>query len=330
MKKNVLSLTDRLLLDEVQRRFPLCTRPFAEIGDRLKLSEAAVLRRLRRFKARGLIRRIGPIFDARKNGLTGVLVAIMVPPSRIERAVVCINSFEGVTHNYLRRHPINVWFTLACRDRAGQKTILKEIKRRVSPLRCLELPARRIFKLGLIFDLGVPTGTGGRAGRKRKIYRADARRPKDAAVRSSMEKISVDLPLVSRPFPRGALKALRFLVASGRIRRFGAVLNGGRLGLRYNALVAWRVGQRRIVSAGRRLAEFPQVSHCYARARSRSWPYDLYTMIHARDKVSGRRLIMEMARERRIADYAVLETVRELKRSSIGPAVMFETRNPKL
>ncbi len=313
---------DRMLLDEVQRRFPLCERPFVKIGARLNLSEAEVLRRLRRHKANGLIRRIGPVFDARKSGLIGTLVALAVPPSRIRRAAGCINSFEGVTHNYLRRHPLNIWFTLACRDRAAQENILREIKKRVSPLRYLELPAKKIFKLGVIFDLGVPARREGRAGRGVHIRKAGARRI-GAAARSLMEGLSDDIPIVSRPFPRGTSRAIRLLAASGRIRRFGAILDGRRLGLRFNALVAWRTGgQGRIVSAGRRLASFPQVSHCYARARSRSWPYDLYTMIHVSDRRRARRLVTEMAQATGIDDYAALETVRELKRSSIGPAVM--------
>jgi DNA-binding Lrp family transcriptional regulator len=315
MKKNVLSATDRLLLDEAQSRFPLCARPFARIGERLNLSEAGVLRRLRRHKAQGIIRRIGPVFDARGNGLTGALVALEIPPSRVRGAAECINSFEGVTHNYLRRHPLNVWFTLASRDGAAQKNVLREIKKRVSPMRCLDLPAKKIFKLGVIFDLGVPARREGAGGGRKHIRRA-------AAPQSLMEKLSTDIPIVAMPFPRGTLSAMRLLTASGRIRRFGAILDGRRLGLRFNALVAWRAGQGRIASAGRRLASFRQVSHCYARARSRSWPYDLYTMIHVRDRRLGRQLITEMARATGIADYVVLETARELKRSSIGPAVM--------
>lgn len=318
--RNKLSLTDRLLLDEAQRRFPLCERPFAKIGERLDLSEAEVARRLRKHKASGLIRRIGPVLDARKSGLTGVLVAMAVPSSRIRRAAERINSFEGVTHNYLRHHPLNVWFTLACRGRAAQKAILGDIKRTVSPLRYLELPAKRIFKLGVIFDLGVPAKREGCAGRRGDMRKADGRRI-GAAARSLTGKLSADLPIVSRPFPRGVLRSIRLLAAAGRIRRFGAILDGRRLGLRFNALVAWRAGQGRTVSAGRRLASFPQVSHCYARAGSRSWPYDLYTMIHVRDRKCGIRLVAEMARAAGIADYAVLETARELKRSSIGPAV---------
>jgi len=318
-RKVKLSVTDRMLLDEIQRRFPLCARPYAKLGERLNLSEAAVLRRLRMYKANNLIRRIGPMFDARANRLTSVLIALSVPPSRVRHAVECINSCEGVTHNYLRRHPLNIWFTLSGRDRAAQESILRKIKKKVSPLRYLELPSKKVFKLAVIFDLGLPAGRRVRAERGGYSHRARMRCGRAPVGRSLMGKLAPDLPLVSRPFPRGALKAIRVLTASGRIRRFGAILDGRRLGFRFNALVAWRADPGRIKEAGRRLASFPPVSHCYARVRSRSWPYDLYTMVHVRDRMRGRELVADMARTAGIADYAVLETVRELKRSSVAP-----------
>ena len=307
-----------MLLDEVQRRFPLCARPYAQLGERLNLSEAGVLRRLRIHKGNGLIRRIGPVYDVGACGLTTVLIALSVPPSRVIRAAACINSYEGVTHNYLRRHPLNIWFTLTCRDRAAQRAVLREIKRKVSPLRYLELPSKKVFKLGVVVDFGVPAGRRLKTGGEYP-YRARMKSRPAPWGRSSIGKISSDLPLVSTPFPRGALKAIRLLAASGRIRRFGAILDGRRLGFRFNALVAWKAGPRRIEEAGRRLASFPQVSHCYARAKPPSWPYDLYTMIHARDGTRGGELIADMSRAAGTADYVVLETVRQLKRSSVKP-----------
>jgi len=317
---NKLRITDRMLLDEIQRRFPLCARPYARLGEKLNLVEARVLSRLRTHMANGLIRRIGPVFDARANKLTSILIALSVPPSRVRHAAERINSCEGVTHNYLRRHPLNIWFTLICRGSAAQRAILSKIKKEVSPLRYLELPSERVFKLGVIFDLGLPGGRPWRAERGGGAHRARVVRSSAPFGRSLIGKLASDIPLVSRPFPRGALQALRLLIASGRIRRFGAILDGRRLGYRFSALVAWKAGPRRIEEAGRRLASFPQVSHCYARVRPRSWPYGLYTVIHARDRTRGHELVADMARAAGIVDYAVLETVRALKRSSVSLA----------
>lgn len=305
---------DRLLLDEAQRRFPVCARPYAALGRRLGLSEGRVIRLLAGFRARGIVRRIGPRHDARSHGIDTVLVALSVPPRMVREAAARINALPGVTHNYLRRHALNIWFTLASPGRGERGKTLRTLARAIMPKRLLVLPAWRMFTIGVLLDLGVGGGEG--AGRPR---RGTVPRPVPPGC---ARRIPMDLPLAPRPFPPGTVGAVRGLLASGRIRRFGAVLDGESLGVRYRALVAWRVPRERIGEAGRALAAFGAVSHCYARPARRSWPYTLYAMVHERDRRSGLRLIGEMSRAVCDDGHAVLETVRTLMRAPLDPGAV--------
>lgn len=308
---------DRLLLAELQYRFPVRARPYAELGTRLGLSEGRVLRLVAGYMERGIVRRIGPRWDARACGIDTVLVAVSVPPSDVRSASSRINALGGVTHNYLRRHPLNIWFTLASRDARERKARLRELRRLVKPERLLLLPATRVLKLGVLFDTGLRDERGEGAPRARIAARRPARREAFAA---AVSRVPTDLALAPAPFPPGAIGAVGNLLASGQMRRFGAVLDGRALGYRYGALVAWRVPRGREKEAGRALASFAAVSHCYARKPAPSWPYALYTMIHARDRRSAMRLLREMSRAARDSGRAVLETARTLGRSALNLA----------
>lgn len=135
------------------------------------------------------------------------------------------------------------------------------------------------------------------------------------------------LPIEGSPFARMASRAgmdeqslcalLRRWKKRGIVRRIGAVLDQGRIGFGASALVAWNVPAGRVGAAGRALSRLPAVSHCYARRAYRSWPYRLYTMVHARDRKACLDLIEEMARSIRASGYRALFTVQELKKQKM-------------
>ncbi|MBZ4648994.1 MAG: transcriptional regulator, partial [Desulfomicrobiaceae bacterium] len=100
---------DRQLLDIIQTDFPLEPRPYAVLGERLGLTEAETLARVRALTARGVIRRIGANFQSRKLGWHSTLCAACVPEDRLDAFVAEVNRHPGVTHNYLRAHRYNVW-----------------------------------------------------------------------------------------------------------------------------------------------------------------------------------------------------------------------------
>ena len=103
---------DRRLLNEIQKEFPVVAYPFKKIGERLDINGEEVLKRLRRLKKEGIIRRIGAVVDPRSLGWVSTLCAARVPDERVEEFVAVVNRLPGVTHNYERKAYYNIWFTL--------------------------------------------------------------------------------------------------------------------------------------------------------------------------------------------------------------------------
>jgi len=114
------------------------------------------------------------------------------------------------------------------------------------------------------------------------------------------------------------LEILQNLCARGVIRRFGATIRHQKSGFTANAMVAWQVEEDRIETVGKIMAGFRQVSHCYRRNPTGDWPYNLYTMIHARDEASCRETARKMAEKSGVTAYALLFSRRELKKTSMA------------
>lgn len=149
----VLDQVDRRLLTLLQKDFPLVPRPFLHLGQLLDLGEEEVLARVSNLKAKKIIRRLGGVFNTRGLGFASTLVALQVRPEHLERVAERVNAYPGVTHNYARSHPFNLWFTLITRERQELEEIVAEIKTWEGVLDLLVLPARRIFKIGVKLDL---------------------------------------------------------------------------------------------------------------------------------------------------------------------------------
>ena len=145
---------DRRLLNLVQDRLPLVKEPYRALAGILGVGEGEVIARLRRFLERGVIRRLGAIFDSRPLGYHGVLCDLKVPPDRVEEVAAHVNSFAGVTHNYLREHEYNMWFTLLAPSPAVLAAQVREIRERTGMTDMLVLPAKRVFKIKVNFELG--------------------------------------------------------------------------------------------------------------------------------------------------------------------------------
>ncbi len=143
---------DKRLLDIIQSDLPLTARPYAAVGERLGLTEAEVLARVRALKGRGVIRRIGGNFQSRKLGFHSTLCAARVPQDRLDAFVAEVNRHPGVTHNYLRRHPYNVWFTFIGPSRQAVDDTLAAM-RQATGIDILNLPASRLFKIKVDFKM---------------------------------------------------------------------------------------------------------------------------------------------------------------------------------
>ncbi len=143
---------DRKILAVIQDDFPLASRPYAVIGQKVGCSEEEVFRRVMAMKREGVIRRIGGNFDSRKLGHVSTLVGLRVPADDIERVAAHISSYPEVTHNYQREDSVNLWFTIVARSRDRLEEILREIRQRLPEVEMLELPAKKVFKLKVRFD----------------------------------------------------------------------------------------------------------------------------------------------------------------------------------
>ena len=144
---------DREIVNEIQSHFPLRSRPFREVGKKLRLSEKEVLWRVSRLKNEGIIRRIGANFNSRRLGFTSTLCAAKVPKDKLDDFIEAVNRYPGVTHNYERDGDYNIWFTFIGESTKTIEQALEEIKAGTGINDLISLPAEKIFKIRVDFEV---------------------------------------------------------------------------------------------------------------------------------------------------------------------------------
>ncbi|MBW9173779.1 Lrp/AsnC family transcriptional regulator [Clostridium estertheticum] len=145
--------TNKNLLNLIQSNFPIESRPFLKIANELDISENQVIDMIKELKNDGYIKRIGGIFDSRKLGYSSTLCAIKVPLDRITEVADIINSYNGVTHNYIRNHSYNMWFTVIAPSIIEVKEFLNDIKIKTDIDEIIELPVVNLFKINVVFNI---------------------------------------------------------------------------------------------------------------------------------------------------------------------------------
>ncbi|MDR2455140.1 MAG: AsnC family transcriptional regulator [Deltaproteobacteria bacterium] len=113
------------------------------------------------------------------------------------------------------------------------------------------------------------------------------------------------------------LERIEELLAAGVIRRMAGVLVHQKSGFSANAMVVWKVERARLDEVGRAMASLSCVSHCYYRPEAPGWPYNLYTMVHALGPEELRGKVESLADLAGGAERRVLNSLRELKKSSL-------------
>ena len=324
---------DAQLLWELQQGLPLVSEPFRKVGEGLGLSAADVLARIGHFLESGEARRLGGVFDARRLGYRSVLCAVDLPAEALEKTAAAVCSHPGVTHGYERvgaegRHWPNFWFTLAT-PQAEFDRELEAIRRHVEPYGLLALPARRRFKIDVKFDPRtrdrderVPASRPS-AGVATELA-ADEFSPVDRAV---VRALDGSLPLVERPFAKIAdelgilegdlLARLNSWTKQGILRRVALIVRHRKLGFTANGMCVWDVPEDAVIEAGRRVAEAPEVTHCYERPRSDRFPFTLYAMIHTGDPEETRRLFERIGSDAGLPSGQLLLSLREFKKTSM-------------
>lgn len=284
------------LANRWQRGFPLAPRPFLEIGRQADLAEEVVLEKYRRLQREGVLDRIGPVFRPNTVGASS-LAAMAVPPERLEAVARFVSEQPGINHNYQRSHRYNLWFVATAPSHAKVQGTLSCIED-ATGLPVLRLPLLEEFHIDLGFDLD--THLAPRAPATAEI--GEITPEEQRLVRQTVG----GLPLVPEPYAEVAkalaitegevIGAFERMLADGRIRRLGAVIRHRRLGYAANAMVVWDVPDELVSGIAPALARDPAVTLCYRRARSQpQWPYNLYCMVHGRERGRVRAEIERMS-----------------------------------
>lgn len=143
--------TEKQLLNNYQRDFPLCSRPFAEIADELGVEEHTVIEQLQQLQDKKTISRVGPVFRVNTVG-SSCLAAIAVPDDELEEVAKLVNSYAAVNHNYEREHRYNLWFVLTAQNEENLQAVLSDIEARTG-LDVLFLPMLEDYHIDLGFEL---------------------------------------------------------------------------------------------------------------------------------------------------------------------------------
>ncbi len=311
---------ERTLLEEVQRRFPLEPRPYKTLGQQCGLKEEEVFFWLEHLKGQGILRQISAIFHPPAFGYRTTLVAAAIPTSRLSQAVEVINAYPGVSHNYLRDHTFNVWFTIACPPHENLEDRVALLMDQAQVHRYLLLPIKRVFRIALILELSENDAEMRAEPQETPSSQVHLDEKTIALVRATQE----DLPRVSRPFEalgkelglseEEVLAWLKKGLDKGFIRRFAGLVRHTKAGFRGNIMVAWQVPSERVEEIGRLLAQEKKITHCYERKSYPEWPYNLYTMLHTKEVSEALRYVEKLAQRFNLSHYLPLTTLKEFKK----------------
>ena len=316
---------DKRLLNLMQGSFPLAERPFVEVARLAEVSEDEVLERTGRLLHERIIRELTPIFDTRVLGYKSMLVAASVDPENPHRAARIVNSHPGVSHNYLRNHDFNMWFTIAVEpdSKLGLDGTLDVIQRETGADSIRQLPTLRLFKIRM--DLEMEQGT---EALQQAAADSEYREPEpieleelDIAV---IKALQGDLPVVPEPYAPSAdelglsqeqlLAHLESMQERRALRRVAAILFHRRAGYSANGMGVWRVPEEQILEFGPLMASFRGISHCYQRPTYADWPYSVFTMAHGRSKDECDAILDSIEERTGIGERATLYSSTEFKK----------------
>jgi len=322
-----LTRFEKQLCNLLQKSLPICRRPFAEIAQSLGSDEQTVLQTVKALRHKGVIRRLGAVINSHALGLAGTLVTAHIPQDRLSEVTSTVNRLRQVGHNYLRQHYYNLWFTLQA---SSQRQIEETLSGLSESLGIVfhSLPSERVFKLDVRFDV---------QGDQELIKKAPVTPLTELLHLNREEKrvlssLWTPLEIVPEPFafPAGSgqandeiLAIIERLLARGVIRRLGAIVDHRKVGFDANVLFVCAAGEQRIVQAGRRLAAFRAVSHCYQRKTVPGWPYNLYAMMHGRSMGRVQDVIRRFTEAEGVDSFELLPTETELKRQPVPYGLEF-------
>ena len=320
--------TDRQLLNLLQGRFALEPRPFERVAELAEIGEEEVLARTQRLLDDRIIRQITPIFDTRVLGYSSMLVAAKVDAENPHRAAKVVNSHPGVSHNYLRDHDFNMWFTIATEpdSKLGLQGTLGVLQELTGAESVRQLPTLKLFKIRMDLEMEGGTDTLASAG-----VAEDPKEP-DVIELSDMDYAVIralqgDMPVVSEPYAPAAaeigvsvpqlLEHLESMKERKALRRVAAILFHRRAGFSANGMGVWNIPEERIMELAPQMASFRGISHCYQRPTYEDWPYSVFTMAHGRSKEECDAILTSIADFSAIHDRRTLYSSTEFKKTRL-------------
>jgi len=312
------------LLYELQKDFPLSERPFLVLANRFDTSEDNIIKIVQEEKDNSIIRQTSAIFDTKRLGYSSSLVAFKVDFKDIDDAVLILNSHPGISHNYERNHEFNIWFTIAVPPDStlGLENTISLLAKKTKAKDYITLPTLKLFKIMVKLD------TSNTAKKKETVKK---RKFKDITLSKLHKEIikyaQEDIEIKKEPFLDMINKigidydtffnALKELQEAGVMRRFASILNHRKAGFSSNAMVVWDVDVENAEQIGEKVAAFGVVSHCYLRPKYPNWPYNLFSMIHAKSKDEIDDILKEIGDEIEYKTKRLLYSSREFKKQRV-------------
>jgi DNA-binding Lrp family transcriptional regulator len=316
---------DRKVLNFMQGKFPLEPKPYAAVAQLAGLTEAEVMARVQRLLDDRIIRQVTPIYDTRALGYGSMLVAAKVDAEHPWRAAKIINSHPGVSHNYLRNHEFNMWFTLAVEgdSKLGLQGTLDVLQELTGAESIRQLPTLKLFKIRMDLEMEGTTKSLSTEGVAEAPVELEGV-PYDERDIAVIRATQGDLPVIPEPYAPAAaelgmtqaalLEHLAGMKERGILRRVAAILYHRRAGFSANGMGVWAVAEEKIAEFGPRMASFRGISHCYQRPTYEDWPYSIFTMAHGRSKEECDAILDAIAGEFDITERATLYSSTEFKK----------------
>ncbi len=316
---------DRRLLNLMQGSFPIAPRPYRHVAEQGGVDEREVMDRVQRLLDKRIIRQVTPIFDTRALGYSSMLVAAKVDPEHPHRAAQVINEHPGVSHNYLRNHEFNLWFTIATEpdSKLGLEGTLEVLARAAGAESVRQLPTLKLFKIRMDLEMEGDTDALSSAAEVKEPIELEPQ-PYDELDIAVIRALQGDMPVVEEPFAPAAaelgmpqerlLDHLAQMQERGLLRRVAAILYHRRAGFSANGMGVWQVPDEQIYEIGCRMAAVRGISHCYQRPTYQDWPYSVFTMAHGRSKEQCDAILDAIAEQTGIHERATLYSSTEFKK----------------
>ncbi|GIX43276.1 MAG: transcriptional regulator [Leptospiraceae bacterium] len=312
------------LAKRIQKQFPIVERPFLHLANEFSLTEKEILQQLEEWDHQKYLREISAVMEGEVLNYDSALVCGRILEKDLDNVVSILKEHPTITHLYLRIYEINLWFTIAVSKDIGIEKHLNALSN-FTGYKYYPLRRTQTFKIGVNFDLNKKINIT----EKTDIPSNFNKFPQEELteeVKQIIRAIQTPLPYIERPFEKLAKefsltekKLLSFLNSSpyGCIRKYVATFNHRKLGVSYNAMTVWKVPEEELALKGNQLANFPEVSHCYARTILPEFPYNLYSMIHGPDEETVHNIIKNISNKLDITEYLILYSPIEYKKTRL-------------